>query len=141
MESQRGETLRTYCPTNNGIQWWRSVMIWAGISLNRRTALVVPGNFNGRRTLTKFSDIMLYHISVRWARLPSFRTKMQGPIVLGLWTTSCNRMVFSDLSGPQCLQNCHALSTRGIFLAGQLINTFINTHDMQTCRDFFKNGL
>ena len=55
-------------------------------------------------TLTKFSDLMLYHISVRWARMPYFRTTMRGPIVPGLWTTSYNGMVFSDLSGLQYLR-------------------------------------
>ena len=30
-------------------------------------------------TLTKFSDLMLYHISIRWARMPYFRTTTRWP--------------------------------------------------------------
>ena len=44
-------------------------MVWAGISSNGRTPLlVVPGNLTGVGTLMKFIDHMLYSISVRWAR-------------------------------------------------------------------------
>ena len=66
MASQRGETHRTYCPTNNGKQRWKCyVMIWAGISLNGRTALVgVPGNLNGRR----YTDEILRHHGVPYLR-------------------------------------------------------------------------
>ena len=60
MASQRGETTTTYCPSKNSIKRWKCYVIWAGTSLNERTALVVvPLKLNGRRYI---DEILQPHV-------------------------------------------------------------------------------
>ena len=63
-----------------------SVMIWAGITLNGRSVLVVvPGNLNGRWYI---DEILRPHVVPHLCQMDQnaiFRTTTRGPIVLGLF--------------------------------------------------------
>ena len=94
-------------------------MIWVGISLNGRTALVVVrGNLNGRRYI---DEILRPHV-VPYLRQIGQNAIFQDDNARPHRARSVDS--FLQLNGVQRLEwppirTCHALSTCGIFLAGQ----------------------